>query len=458
MTGDSSGNSTETVSGNDMPILNACLSFIRYTMISRDKLYIQDATCARFDIASIKNAHKVLHIFCDPTEKYTYKGPNKSSMREKSIHAFEQIYDKLKFLDARGQTPTIACPSDELHSILSMNGHCDHKVMEIRFQKVEDDVSDLKSMEKTVEDLKRSVLALMSGTSPMYSASAAAMSAISPSTRDRVMGNSVGLVTTTRARSPSVASSKRNRSESDGSSDNSDLDFKVPKYHEKRVVRRDKKLKTSGDPKSYATSLKSGTPKSSLNRRPANWGKSSEASCSGFAGAVPDAFLFNCAGNPTEQQVRDHLVSKKISVVNIKLKSGVEAYRRSFQVSLLTHTDYDNLLSGEFLPRGVGVKKFIHPKYVGQSWASNRPAFVKHPSSDKVTADVNGFFKLSEIESDLLLRKNVITPSVVTIINSDGVSSDSVINSATTIIPDSVSNNTLINSNVNSGQDNINYG
>jgi hypothetical protein len=371
---ESSGDTESNISEPKITILDACLSYIKYSMTNRDKLYVQDATCARFDLPTIKRSHEIIVKYCEPNQPYKYKGPNKSTPREKAIAAFDQIYTKLRGLDASGCTPIIACPSDELHVILSMNGHCDHKALEQRFQKIESDVSQINVMEKGLNDLKATVLALM--TNPI---SAPVVSCIPPIIKDRLINTDSQ--SPTRSRLSSASSVKRLRSDGDDSSDNSDIEFIIPKNHIKQANRREKRQKLANGTKSYSAAVKSSAPKPTPNRREAVWGKSSEVSCSGFTGSIPDAFIFNCEGNPDEQKVREHLDSKNINTSKIELMSHKDSYKRSFKITLVSYEDYDRLLSGEHLPRGVGVKKFIRPRAI-QLWGNSDASFMNSAARD----------------------------------------------------------------------------
>ena len=99
MTGGSPGDRDADIQSNPV-ILNACLAYMRFQMISRDKLYIQDATCARFNLPSLKYAHEILFKSANPTVKYTaQRGPNKSGPREKAIFFFTECFKMLVDLD-----------------------------------------------------------------------------------------------------------------------------------------------------------------------------------------------------------------------------------------------------------------------------------------------------------------------------------------------------------------------
>ena len=104
--------------GENKPILNACLSYIKFCMISKDKTYVQEATCAKFQLSTIKEAYELLFNHANPEKAFSYRGPNQSTIREKSVHAFNEIYKTLQKLDSDQKSPVIAWPSEEWRSIL----------------------------------------------------------------------------------------------------------------------------------------------------------------------------------------------------------------------------------------------------------------------------------------------------------------------------------------------------
>ena len=234
------GESAANESPTQPVILNACLSYMRFNMVSRDKLYIQDATCARFDLPSLKIAHEVITKFCDSDKKSKYRGPNNVSPRDKAAHCFDEIYKILANLDRECLTPSIACPSEELHKLLEMNGHWDHKVIEDRFQKIEGEVSYIRGMERALEDIKCTVLAMMTNKS------LPAATVLPPPSNERLQSEILVREShhdnnlTPKVRSESVVSYKRFRQEDDDVSD-SDLEFLQPKYNLKKAEKRQKR-------------------------------------------------------------------------------------------------------------------------------------------------------------------------------------------------------------------------
>lgn len=381
-----------------VPILNACLSYVRHNMIHRDKLYILDSTLSRFDLSSIKVAHEVLSKSCDPTLRYSYRGPKKASQREKAIHALDEIFHILVNLDAQRLTPCIACPSEELNKLLVMNGPCDHKMLEDRFQSLESQVSQIKSMENTMDDLKRTVLALMTNK-----ASSDVPTAIPPVVKERIQSEIIivdkqpDMQLKAKGRSFSV-SSKRGRSDDEEESD-IDTEFLEPKYN---VRKQEKRQKRSPDNKIFSKLVSNGAPKFTPQRRLANWGKAVVATS---PSVIPDLFVFNCSGKPDENVVKSYLEGKGINVLSVLMKSPPNSVKRSFKVSVASHDDHDKLSSGEILPVGVGVKKYLHTRRpLVQAWTV--PSVPSVSSSAAVNADqnknINEFLHLSDSEKSAL--------------------------------------------------------
>ena len=150
-------------------VINSCLAFTKFLMSSRDKVYIREIITSKFDLDSLKKAYEVLHKFCEPDIKFTYQGPRKNaSVRDKCVHVFDKFYGKLCELDAKAESPMIACPSEDLFLIFSSGG-ADSTRQEDRFSK----------LEESVMDIQRTLTQMMgNGTS-----------SILPSTRQRLMSS-----------------------------------------------------------------------------------------------------------------------------------------------------------------------------------------------------------------------------------------------------------------------------
>ena len=321
-----------------IPILNACLSYIKFLMMNKDKSHIQESVCAKFNFGVIKSAYEALYRHTYPDKNFPYRGPNKASMREKSIHALNEIYKLLQSLDSQDKMPNIACPSDELSVLLPCNGQADLLAFSIRLQTVESEITRLKNVEKTVLELKSSVPNL-----PKKNIPGLVKSNNVPSVRERSRLLSLQS-NTSRASHPSP---KRARSDSESESiisvsDDEISSFQVPKYNAKKALQREKKQKVSSDLNSYSNIVKSSAKKPTGNRRPAAvWGKAENPSASSLKGAVPEIFMFNCSPEMDEAIVSSTLQSLDINVRNVKRMSHAQSARRSFKISLKNYNDYD---------------------------------------------------------------------------------------------------------------------
>ena len=311
-------------------------------MLSRGKAYIFDDICARFDTDTIKSAREVIFKFLSD-DRYVYQGPNGvNSPRQKSIHALEGVYSKLNIMD-KSHPVLIVCPSDDLHLLLNIATPCDHKFDDERFQKLESDMSSMKHMQASVEDLKLTVLALQSNLVLPPNRSSL------PAAADQVFSASQ------RARTDSVKSVKRNLS-TDSMDNGEDSDgFRLPTDQVKKLKRQ----KLSG---SYTSAVEKGAAKVNniSSRKQGTWGKSLDSTSSDFAATVPDCFLYNCTLNTTADGIIKNLNVKGIAVKSAELKSPEHAHTLSFRVSLESLVDFEKLISGLFIPKRMKVREFIH--------------------------------------------------------------------------------------------------
>ena len=372
-----------------VPILNACLSYTTYLMINKDRNSVQEAVCGKFNVQTIKSAYEVLFGVTNPGENFSYRGPNKATMREKAAHAFNEIFKSLQKLDAQNKMPTIACPSEELHTLLPGNGQFDIQAFDTRLRSMENEITRLKTLEKTVSDMK--------ATLPNNNSSFPAIPQNNRQPRERSRLMSIR----SNSSRPSHPSPKRTRveSDSDGSTDD-DNPFQIPKYNKRKDLQREKKRKSSNDITSFSEILKSAIDKEpskpAMKRRPAVWGKSQTTTSSSLKSAVSDIFMFNCSTDMTEDLIASNLQSCNIDVRKVKMMSHAESARRSFKISVSSYDDYDKLMSGEMLPRGIAVRKFIYPrrdvdtevnKFIQHSEAELNSLLNRIPPSDNSTMD-----------------------------------------------------------------------
>ena len=345
-------------------ILNACLSFIRFSMLSKDKLNIKNATCSRFDLDALKIAHGLITESCGGSKKF--RGPNGAGYNAKCDACFEDIFRILTNLDAENFTTDIACPYDEIHKLLPDSESPDQNILVNRIQKLELASNSSKTAQRLVDvesalsDLKKTVIAMVT----------------SPDSSDKYLQPSQGggrddVFTPNASDYPDLprsrADSKRLRSEDS----DKEGEFILPR-DQQRKLNHQKKRKLSNTPITLATVVATNAPKKT-SHKPFNWGKSSSEDIKGFSGRVPAAFISRCSLDTQEDVIKNHLVNKGIKVTNVELKSKPVAKTRSFKVSVQTHDDFDKLISGDFIPKNVKIEKFIYYRTFSNKSSTRRP-------------------------------------------------------------------------------------
>ena len=363
---------------------------MKHLMLSLGKAFIFDEICAKFDTDTIKAAREVIFKLTS-TDRYVYQGPNGiKSPRERSIHALEAVYSKLNELDQvhAGHAVMFVCPSHDLHLLLNMPAQCDHKVDNERFLKLESDVSSLKNMQASFEDLKLTVLALKSKPELLPNSSRVSSSA-----------NPV-FSAPNRARSDSVRSVKRNLSTDSGEDKDG---FSIPKNQMKKNKRR----KTSGV---FASDVDKVAVNNSTSRKQGTWGKSSDSTSNDFGGTVPDCFLYNCTLNTTAEGIIKNLGISGIKVKSADLKSPDNAQTLSYRVSLETMVDFDNLMSGVYIPKRMKVREFIHfrRRLNGKNQVNNstkKASYVYH--SKPMVSEFNAHSTYQKAINDLQYQKAI---------------------------------------------------
>ena len=116
------------------------------------------------------------------------------------------------------------------------------------------------------------------------------------------------------------------------------------------------------------------------------WG-SSDDTTAGFSGIVPDAFVYRCSLETEESVIKNHLSKKGLKIKNVELKSHKNAATKSFKVSVETLDDFEKLVSGQYIPKCVKVRKYIYFKHkangkVMSGRASSAPSSMDHPIRD----------------------------------------------------------------------------
>ena len=174
-----------------------------------------------------------------------------------------------------------------------------------------------------------------------------------------------------RGRLNSTASStKRGRSDDEFNTANEDSDtegFEVPKIQRKKMARRDNyRSNTASAPPIKSADFK-GKP-----RRDAVWGKKKDAPSSAFGGVarvpyVPQAFVHRCSKTTEANNVKESLVADGVQVTDVKLACNPASKFNSFIVTVKTMDDYNKVVSGEFIPENVCVRKYHPPRPNGSN-------------------------------------------------------------------------------------------
>jgi hypothetical protein len=382
-------------------IINTLLAYVKHLILSKDRTFITDEICSKFDLTAIKSAREIICKLVDPSAHYGYRGPNgHKSQRDLSVHAFDDIYNKLSFLDTSATPCTIACPSNELHLLL---------VPSVREPINEISVRDrLNILEVSHKDLQKTVLALM--TSPPVSVPVPPLNQ-AVGNENIFVPDAVNFPSMPRSRSASVRS-KRNLSEGAGD----DSEYKLPREQIKKLQKR---RKLSNSSSSYAAHVENGVPKKVIIKS-FKWGQSSDVKINGFSGRTPDIFISKCSLDTEADMIKKHFVDNGIKIKNVELKSKSIAKTRSFKVSVETQNDFDKLITGELIPRNVKVEKFIYykkfvDKKIGQGGANSKPAIVTTSNSSQVLEN-----RLEELDS---LGNDVIRPtgSSSSLLNTDSI-------------------------------------
>ena len=80
------------------PIFNLCLAYLKFLMLTKDKLHIINFMVARFKWQDLKRAHELLSKFCNPDSEYNKRGPN-SGDRSRAEFFCSESYRILANLD-----------------------------------------------------------------------------------------------------------------------------------------------------------------------------------------------------------------------------------------------------------------------------------------------------------------------------------------------------------------------
>ena len=320
-------------------IINSVIAYTRYLMQKDNKYTMLNIITAKFDLDELKAAYKELFLYYTPDAKFSYTGPKKPDYTLRVNDAFDKILQLLRTYDRDGKTPPIAFPVDGL----SIFDDSPTATNDKRFSELE------RGMLEVRECMKQLVLHQSSNSDDVFppptSRRDATLSAVPPNLRAR--------------RSSSTSSVKRRHS-SDGVDSNSGYEFQ--RHERRKMARRDNaKSSQSANPGPKLTS------RAVPARKPAVWGKMESGAGDGFSGVakepfIPDIFLYRCAGSSQADKVKDYLVAHDFGVNTVELVSHKDSKFASFRVKVASRGDYDKLLTGESIPKGVGVKRFRYPR------------------------------------------------------------------------------------------------
>ena len=138
---------------------------------------------------------------------------------------------------------------------------------------------------------------------------------------------------------------------------------------------------------------------------------SGQSSPSGFRGVppkprfVPQAFLFRCDPDSTDEiKVFNHLSKQMIHVLNVKQVSHPQSKFKSFRITVEKHEDYNKIISGNYIPQYVRVKRYVTPH--SERGIGNNINYFHGPQggavdSDGPTGDQAYRQKISELASTL---------------------------------------------------------
>ena len=369
-------------------ILNACLAFIQSLRSARDKFFIQEATMAGFDFKSLKVAREVIFRYCNPKDHYpAYQGPRKASDTEKAVDAFDGVFAKIKELDDQDKLPIFACASEELRLLPQSKMVSDgHGPCKVKFNHIEAEMKELKKTFHTFTALltvptnlvptcvaslpadtgvtgnvyARPVVAVEIGSCPAATGNGTTQaSAISNNVRERL--NSVS-----KRRKLSAEAEDYSTCDEDTDQDTRDDGFQFQGTQRRKIARRlnnsinksPAKIRNDG---SYASQVSNGT--RPQQNREIVWGKGKVNSTSKFKGVaqrVPQIFLSKCDPDAEESDVKEYIESEGIKGIKVQKISPI-----SFIVTVQKVEDFQNLLTGAYVPEGITVRKYFPRRIFG---------------------------------------------------------------------------------------------
>ena len=331
-------------------IRNTCLSVVHCHMSTKDKYYIKELICSTFSLEELKEAREVLFTSCEPSKKYDYRGPRSPATdRDKILDAFEGIYTRMVKLDAQNSMPKFSVPSEDLMRLFNTRNDNHFRCNE-QFSQVN---TELNKVNKELSEFKatfHNVVAVLTSTNqPSFPnvASTGSMTGVPPGVRQRLLSTG----------------SKRSASEFSDDEDTphsgTDVEqgFELPRNQRRKAAKKVRVNTPPQDKRKYSEVTKT----NAKDKPPPTWGTAKVTSS--FKGAVSDLFLYNCDITVTTQDVVDYYKANNIELRNVEKLSHKEAARTSFKLSSASQEDCDKILSGEILPEGIAVRKFIPRKF-----------------------------------------------------------------------------------------------
>ena len=355
---------TPTSSDTGNIILNACLSIIHFHMMKKTKQFIQEEVLAAFDFQDLKKARELLFNTLENNPK-GYNGPTLSSDREKAIHCFDVIFNKMKEIDGvDSQSVSFACPSLELDLIprKSLDGHsqCTQEIGKLysEMNELKGKVSYITGLVTANANNKLSINPSSYSDAAKQGESNSPASAIPGSQRER-------LISTSKRRRLSIEAEDYVSCEEDISADD-ESPFIYPREQRRKMAQRANKVSNSAQVTGNTDAMPSSQPRK-LVRKNTVTGTGKPLAGSRFKGvtpSVPKVFVSKCDLLTEPEDIKDHLIAEGISSVSsvelaIPSRPQLRPPRsKSFIVTLGKVEDFQKVMSGAHLPDNVEIKKF----------------------------------------------------------------------------------------------------
>ena len=351
-------------------------------MPGRDKVFIQEAVVAGFNIKSIKAAREALFTNCEPDERYVYRGPKLSTKLEKANHAFETLFIKMKSLDATGKMPILACPAEDI-KWLPQSRKDEHEVCSEQILKMDTEIQELKStFHKFACDIAARV--------PFVEENLPSTTHHASAVPDRF-----------RERAESTSSSKKRRLSTESYIEENlggERNFEFPKLQRRKLARRAAKEPAPGEfsqKLSYASAAANNGIEPSVKRdkkkREGVCGKKKSDTSASLVGCprwVPEVFLYMCKPSTEAEDVKKYLLEEELGIKEVTQASHVNSKSKSFIVSVDSFSDFQKLMSGAHIPEYVYVRRYWRPRKDGV--AGSKPWSTQMQDLDTLSNQLSG--------------------------------------------------------------------